>query len=260
MGLDLNKLYSPKRTGKTQLYEGGARTEYQRDFDRLIFSSAFRRLQNKTQVFPLPGSTFVHNRLTHSLEVSSIGRSLGKIVGTALNDKYKGTKTLSEDSIEFYKYELHQVIAAACLAHDIGNPAFGHSGEKAISNFFISSGIDKSLFTNEEWNDISNFEGNANSIRILAGQFNGRQPGGVKMTYTTLATILKYPCESTGINKSFKHLKKYGFFQAEKGIFIEIMDGLNLNREHVSPLCYSRYSFVYLLEAADYIAFNIIGF
>src|SRR5689334_10956592 len=134
--MDLNKLFSPNRTGKEVLYKGGARTEYQRDFDRLIFSSSFRRLQNKTQVFPLPGSAFVHNRLTHSLEVSSIGRSLGKIVGKAIVEKYN---TLDSDAVEFYKYELNQVIAAACLAHDIGNPAFGHSGEKAISNYFLNN-------------------------------------------------------------------------------------------------------------------------
>src|SRR5215217_7440545 len=126
------KLLSAKRWGSEDKYNADpaeARSEFQRDYDRLIFSSPFRRLQNKTQVFPLPGAVFVHNRLTHSLEVASVGRSLGKAVGDALAAKYKGT---GDDFTEFYKYELPSVIAAACLAHDIGNPPFGHSGEYAI--------------------------------------------------------------------------------------------------------------------------------
>ncbi|GAA3968008.1 dGTP triphosphohydrolase [Mucilaginibacter dorajii] len=255
--MNLNKLYSTKRPGKTN--NGlGVRSEFQRDFDRLIFSSPFRRLQNKTQVFPLPGSVFVHNRLTHSLEVSSVGRSLGKIAGAHIAEIHKSD--LEGDSIEFYKYHLAEVIAAGCLAHDIGNPAFGHSGEKAISNFFENGGVDKNLFKNEEWKDLTNFEGNANAFRILTNQFEGRLPGGYRITYATLATILKYPCESTAVNSSFKHLKKYGFFQSEKSLFLEIAEDLQMIREQVSPLCYGRHPFVYLLEAADDICYRIIDF
>src|SRR5438874_4152330 len=117
-------VFSTQRTGKGKASDG-QRSGFQRDFDRLIFSSAFRRLQNKTQVFPLPGTAFVHNRLTHSLEVASVGRSLGKMIGEGISTSLK----TNEEAYEFYRYELANVIAAGCLAHDIGNPAFGHSGE-----------------------------------------------------------------------------------------------------------------------------------
>jgi dGTPase len=254
--MDFKSLFSDKRTGKEKNFDG-IRSEFQRDFDRLIFSSAFRRLQNKTQVFPLPGSTFVHNRLTHSLEVSTVGRSLGKIVGEYIANHYCAGDT---KAIEFYKYELHNVIAAACLAHDIGNPAFGHSGESAISNFFTSNKQYEEYFTAGEWGDLTNFEGNANALRILTHQFNGNLAGGQRITYTTLATILKYPCESTGINEKFTHLKKYGFFQTEKKIFEEIANQFSLLQQSSSPLQYCRHPFVYLLEAADDITYNIIDF
>src|SRR5215210_7710808 len=189
--MDLNKLYSDKRTGiSTPSLVKDPRTEFQRDFDRIIFSSAFRRLQNKTQVFPLPGTAFVHNRLTHSLEVASVGRSLGKMVGEQVCVDFKGS---NEDAYEFYKYELANVIAAAGLAHDIGNPAFGHSGEKAISAYFLDSqsvlieGVAlRSFFNDKEWADVSNFEGNANAIRILTHLFKGRFQSGLGLTYTTL--------------------------------------------------------------------------
>src|SRR5579859_8091203 len=149
--MNWQQLYSPLRTGssgrsstgpsaggeapKSDARPGDAqlRTSFLRDYDRIIFSSAFRRLQNKTQVLPLPGPVFVHNRLTHSLEVASVGRSLGKAVGDALADRHGQN---GEEFREFYKYELPSVIAAGCLAHDIGNPPFGHSGEDAIRSFF----------------------------------------------------------------------------------------------------------------------------
>src|SRR3954453_9549080 len=168
--MEWETIFTTRRIGQ-QHESAGPRSGYQRDFDRIIFSSAFRRLQNKTQVFPLPGSTFVHNRLTHSLEVASVGRSLGSVIGKKLGERLKNK---SGDSYEFYRYELANVIAAGCLAHDIGNPAFGHSGEKAISAYFIdhaAKSIDgkelKSFFSEKEWADISNFEGNAYAIRIL---------------------------------------------------------------------------------------------
>lgn len=131
--MDLNAIYTNKRTGEN-ISSRNSRTEFQRDFDRIIFSSAFRRLQNKTQVFPLPGSVFVHNRLTHSLEVSCVGRSLGNLAGEFIYEKYK--HDLTEESKNFYLYNLSNVISTACLCHDIGNPAFGHSGEDAIASFF----------------------------------------------------------------------------------------------------------------------------
>ena len=236
--LDFDKLYTPKRTGKQKNFENGVRSEYQRDYDRLIFSSPFRRLQNKTQVFPLPGSSFVHNRLTHSLETSSVGRSLGKLAGVHISRNY----SKSAESVEFYKYELQNVIAAACLAHDIGNPAFGHSGESAISSFFERNGDQyNSDFTPAQWEDLTHFEGNANALRILTHQFDGNLPGGQRLTYTTLATILKYPCESIGSDGSFKQWKKYGFFQSEKSIFLEIVNQFGLIQQSENPIKYWRH-------------------
>src|SRR6476469_1135227 len=195
--IQFETIYTEKRVGSDKI-PSGPRSGFQRDFDRLIFSSAFRRLQNKTQVFPLPGTAFVHNRLTHSLEVASVGRSLGKMVGERLSEQYKLN---NEAAFEFYKYELANVIAAACLAHDIGNPAFGHSGEKAISAYFIENAFEKidgallrSFYNDQEWADISEFEGNANAIRVLTHSFKGRFNDGFGLTYNTIASILKYQC------------------------------------------------------------------
>ena len=172
MIMNWQQLYSPLRTGASVPSSTSAdpsRTSFLRDYDRIIFSSAFRRLQNKTQVFPLPGAVFVHNRLTHSLEVASVGRSLGKAVGDALGDKYAG---YGEEFREFYKYELPSVIAAGCLAHDIGNPPFGHSGEDAIRNFFRElqgegrSRFDQELSPNQQ-RDLLFFEGDILKFPII---------------------------------------------------------------------------------------------
>ena len=254
-------IYTEKRVGSDKI-PSGPRSGFQRDFDRLIFSSAFRRLQNKTQVFPLPGTAFVHNRLTHSLEVASVGRSLGKMIGEKISADFK---TTNEEAFEFYRYELANVIAAGCLAHDIGNPAFGHSGEKAISSYFTENaftmidGLElKQYFTEKEWSDLSNFEGNANAVRILTHSFRGRFRGGFGLTYTTIASILKYPCESIAVNRSFKHRKKYGFFQSEKDTIIQLARELGFIEESKEPLIYKRHPFVYLVEAADDICYSIV--
>ena len=253
-------IFTEKRVGSDKV-PAGTRSGFQRDFDRLIFSSAFRRLQNKTQVFPLPGTAFVHNRLTHSLEVASVGRSLGKMIGARISESFKNNEAV----FEFYRYELANVIAAACLAHDIGNPAFGHSGEKAISNYFIenaTSQIDgrelQSFFSEKEWKDLSSFEGNANAVRILTHQFRGRFKGGFGLTYTTIASILKYPCESNALDKKIRHRKKYGFFQSEKGIVVDIMQDLQMIEESKDPVVFKRHPFVYLVEAADDICYSIV--
>lgn len=253
-------IFTDKRVGSDKV-SPGIRSGFQRDFDRLIFSSAFRRLQNKTQVFPLPGTAFVHNRLTHSLEVASVGRSLGKMIGEKISENYKS----NEDVYEFYRYELANVVAAACLAHDIGNPAFGHSGEKAISNFFIENSetkIDgqelKSFFSEKEWKDVTSFEGNANAVRILTHSFRGRFKGGFGLTYTTVASILKYPCESVAVDKKFRHRKKYGFFQSEKETALKIMQELQMIEESSDPIIFKRHPFVYLVEAADDICYSIV--
>ncbi len=261
--MDWYTCYSQETIGRDRSALG-PRSHYQIDFDRLIFSSAFRRLQSKTQVFPLPGTAFVHNRLTHSLEVASVGRSLGAIVGSYLADKK--IRREDDESQLFYRNELSNVISSACLAHDLGNPAFGHSGESAISQYFKDQTENKidgiplySFFDEKQWHDLIHFEGNANAIRVLTRQYPGKGPGGLGLTLTTLASVLKYPCESMARNKKFTHRKKFGFFQSEKEVFLQIVDRLGMVCEESEPLLiYKRHPFVYLVEAADDICYNII--
>ena len=231
----------------------GIRSDFQRDYDRMVFSSPFRRLQNKTQVFPLPGSIFVHNRLTHSLEVSCCGRSIANEVAGALSARY------DDPEIKAKLGYLGEIVAAGCLAHDLGNPPFGHSGEKSISTFF-SEGPGRELqskFTEEQWNDLVHFEGNANAFRILTHQFNGRRRGGFAMTYSTLASIVKYPFES-----SLAHKNKFGFFTTEKDDFIKIADTLGMIRydEPDGKVHYARHPAVYIVEAADDICYEVMDF
>ncbi len=242
----LTSLRTGKETGKSSVHHD--RTQFQRDFDRLIFSSPFRRLQNKTQVFPLPGSIFVHNRLTHSLEVASVGRSLGNNISRKLKENYSGLPALID--------EIGYVVAAACLAHDMGNPPFGHSGEKALSEYFMNG--DGRQYeghcTKEEWCDLINFEGNANALRLLTHQFNGRRQGGYALTYTTVAGIIKYPWAScSGVKK-----KKYGYFQPEKEVFEKIVDELGIEPVDAAKNIYARHPLVYLVEAADDICYQIM--
>lgn len=260
--MDLNLIFSPKRLGVDQSKDD--RSEYQRDFDRIIFSSAFRRLQNKTQVFPLPGSVFVHNRLTHSLEVASVGRSLGNLAGEFIAEKFKAE--LNADAELFYQHNLYNVISSACLCHDIGNPAFGHSGEDAIASYFEKNELDsagnptafRKRFTNTEWTDFIHFEGNANAIRILTQQQTGKSASSLSLTFATLASIAKYPCESTARNKKFLHRKKFGFFQSEKENFKILAQETQMIQDSENPLIYKRHPFVWLVEAADDICYNII--
>lgn len=254
--MDLNSIYTSQRTGNNPNTKV-SRTDFQRDFDRIIFSSAFRRLQNKTQVFPLPGSVFVHNRLTHSLEVSSVGRSLGSVIGEFIYGQFKND--LNEESKNFYLHNLSNVIAAGCLCHDIGNPAFGHSGEDAIASYFDRNETAlKSKFNEKEWADLVNFEGNANAIRVLAQQQQGKDAGGVQLTFATLASIAKYPCEAIAKKKGVVHRKKFGFFQNEKDIFLEIAKRTSMLQENEEPYIFKRHPFVWLVEAADDICYNII--
>lgn len=259
-------LYNARRTGDPETKDANpdrVRTSYIRDYDRLIFSSAFRRLQNKTQVFPLPGAVFVHNRLTHSLEVASVGRSLGKAVGDRIAARY-GKE--NEGFREFYQYELPSVVAAACLAHDIGNPPFGHSGEDAIRTYFrelegdTRKLIDDHLDENQRL-DFEKFEGNSNAFRILTHNFNEDEPGGYKLTYTTLASIVKYPCSSCeGFNKAtgLVATKKSGFFDSEKETYRHIAATLGIPRKEGFDDVYARHPFVYLTEAADDICYRVI--
>jgi dGTPase len=226
------------------------RTEFQRDYDRLIFSSPFRRLQNKTQVFPLPGSIFVHNRLTHSLEVASVGRSLGTAVSKALRERYR-----PED--RDHLTELGDIVSAACLAHDLGNPPFGHSGEKAIASYFSDGNGQqwRQALSTAEFTDFSRFEGNANAFRLLTHAFNGRRPGGFALTYSTLASIVKYPYVSSLTDEGHA---KFGFFTSEVESFERIADTLGLLRKEAAGLCFCRHPLVYLVEAADDICYQIM--
>ena len=248
------QLISNKRLGQESRHPDRQddRTEFKRDYDRLIFSAPFRRMQNKTQVFPLPGSIFVHNRLTHSLEVASVGMSLGNDVAHAV------MKTRPELADTLFP-QIGTIVSTACLAHDMGNPPFGHSGEKAIQTFFSegNGAILQPMVSKELWADITHFEGNANAFRLLAHRFLGRRDGGFAMTYATLASIVKYPFASTLAEKGHG---KFGFFKEEQEIYRNIADELGiicLSKPH-EPLQYVRHPLVYLVEAADDICYEIM--
>lgn len=255
------QLISSKRLGeedRTKPLEE-RRTEFQRDYDRLIFSAAFRRLQNKTQVFPLPGSIFVHNRLTHSLEVSSVGRSLGTDISRELINRHP---ELDNSEIT----GMGAIVSAACLAHDMGNPPFGHSGERAIRTYF-SEGKGCSLQTlitpdgkelsEAEWTDMTRFDGNANTFRLLTHHFNGRRKGGFVMTYATLAAIVKYPY---GSDRAIRK-PKFGYFESERQTFLNIAESLGiscLEKDSNGSMLHARHPLVYLVEAADDICYEIM--
>ncbi len=247
--MNWEQLLSTRRLGLEDYDKPGHhnRTEFQRDYDRVIFSSPFRRLQNKTQVFPLPGRIFVHNRLTHSLEVASVGRSIGNNIARQLFE--------TDDHITDSVMEIGSIVSAACLVHDLGNPPFGHSGENVISSFFTEGngrGI-KNMVSPEEWSDLSNFEGNANAFRLLTHQFYGRREGGFVLTYATLASTIKYPYPSN-VSKG----KKYGFFRSEAENMRKICDYLGMRDENSTTLRYHRHPLVYIVEAADDICYQIM--
>jgi dGTPase len=241
------RLLSPIRLGAESdeiLDSSYTRTQFQRDYDRIIFSSPFRRLQNKTQVFPLPGSIFVHNRLTHSLEVASVGRSLGNLLVNTIQKK--------ESSTNFNLIaEIPTIVSTACLAHDLGNPPFGHSGEEAIRKYFTDNAeLFKPLVSEQEWVDLTRYEGNANAFRLLTQQLEGRRSGGYRLSYAVLASLVKYPYPS-----SFNG-KKFGFFQSDKNVFAQIANRLGLveNQQNV----FARHPLVYLVEAADDICYQVM--
>lgn len=252
--MDWLRLISNKRLGQETRHplRHDDRSEFKRDGDRLIYSAPFRRLQNKTQVFPLPGSVFVHNRLTHSLEVSSLGKSLGDDVARILTDRHPHLRgTLFE--------EIGTIVQTAGLAHDMGNPPFGHSGEQAIQSFFTEGpGSDlRKKVSARFWDDITHFEGNANAFRLLTHQFQGRRFGGFVMTYSTLAAIVKYPFSS---DLAGSH-GKFGFFESEREDFERIAEDLGMRcLEHGegTSVRYARHPLVFLMEAADDICYEIM--
>ncbi len=259
--MNWSTLFSQKRLGekKNKLNTQSDRSNFEKDYDRVVFSSAFRRLQDKTQVIPLPESDFVHTRLTHSLEVSCVGRSLGKIVGKEIIDRHKLYSIININ-------DFAAIVATACLSHDLGNPPFGHSGESAISNYFKNGNGKKyeTLINNKDkWSDLINFEGNANGFKMLTSSRKSIG-GGVKLTYTTLASFVKYPTKSSKEKKEIEKykdkisFKKYGYFQTDREIFCDIFDSLEIDK--VTDYYYLRHPLAFLVEASDDICYRIMDF
>jgi len=257
------QLLSLKRQGDTskrlRKEQDDTRLGFEVDYDRIIFSAAFRSLQDKTQVIPLSKTDFVHNRLTHSLEVSVVGRSLGRLVGKQIIANYPHLQ-------EVHGYQANDfgaIVAAAALSHDIGNPPFGHSGEKAIGEYFkTGNGLQyKDQLTEKEWQDLIDFEGNANGFSVLAASREGIE-GGLRISYATLGAYMKYPKESLPKKPTSKICdKKYGFFQSDKSFFNEVAAELGLiSNKSGNDIGFERHPLAYLVEAADDICYTIIDF
>ncbi|AIY12834.1 MULTISPECIES: dGTP triphosphohydrolase [Cellulophaga] len=261
--MNWEQLLSLKRQGdhhkRLRKEQDETRLGFEVDYDRIIFSSAFRSLQDKTQVIPLSKTDFVHTRLTHSLEVSVVGRSLGRIAGKKIIEKHPYLS-------EVHGYQMNDfgaIVAAAALSHDIGNPPFGHSGEKAIGEFFKTGEGKKfkPLLSDKEYQDIIDFEGNANGFRLLTASRKGVE-GGLRLSYGTLGAFMKYPKESLP-KKPTRHIadKKFGFFQSDKNEFIPIAQELGLVQTSAGEsISYSRHPLTFLVEAADDICYTIIDF
>lgn len=260
--MNWEQLLSLKRFGDTterlRKDQDETRLGFEVDFDRIIFSDSFRSLQDKTQVIPLSKTDFVHTRLTHSLEVSVVARSLGRIVGKELLKKYPNLKELGYQANDF-----GAIVAAAALAHDIGNPPFGHSGEKAIGEYFKSGAGQKykDELTEKQWQDLIDFEGNANGFKILTQSRVGVE-GGLRLSYATLGTFMKYPKESLP-KKPSNHIvdKKFGVFQSDIEAFNDVVNELGIPKlrldEHIA---FNRHPLAFLVEAADDICYTIIDF
>ena len=259
--MNWEQLLSLKRSGDTQKRPRDAQDEtrlgFDVDFDRIIFSSAFRSLQDKTQVIPLSETDFVHTRLTHSLEVSVVGRTLGRRVGKVLLERHPNLVALGYTFNDF-----GAIVAAASVTHDIGNPPFGHSGEKAIGEYFkTGNGAKyKGKLTDKEYQDLIDFEGNANGFKILTESREGVF-GGLRLSYATLGAFLKYPKESLPKNPT-NHIvdKKYGFFQSEKQEFLDVVENLGMLQKSAEAISFYRHPLAYLVEAADDICYTIIDF
>ena len=256
------ELLSLKRFGDTnkrlRKEQDETRLGFEVDYDRIIFSSEFRSLQDKTQVIPLSKTDFTHTRLTHSLEVSVVGRSLGRSVGKKILEKHPHLHS----TLGYQANDFGAIVAAAALSHDIGNPPFGHSGEKAIGEYFISGNGKnfKAELTDKEYEDLCRFEGNANGFKILTQSREGRE-GGLRLSYATLGAFTKYPKESLP-KKPTQHIadKKYGVFQSEINEFKTVAEELGLTKRSDSNISYSRHPLAFLVEAADDICYTIIDF
>jgi dGTPase len=261
--MNWEQLLSLKRQGdkgkRLRIEQDDTRLGFEVDYDRIIFSSAFRSLQDKTQVIPLSKTDFVHTRLTHSLEVSVVGRSIGRLVGKKIIEKYPHLKELHG----YQANDFGAIVAAAALSHDIGNPPFGHSGEKAIGEYFsIGKGQKhKNQLTNKEWQDLIDFEGNANGFSVLTSSRPGIE-GSIRLTYAVLGSYMKYPKESLPKKPTPKISdKKYGFFQTDKDFFKEVATELGLiPNKSGNDIGFERHPLAYLVEAADDICYTIIDF
>ncbi|MDO4782222.1 MAG: dNTP triphosphohydrolase [Capnocytophaga felis] len=255
--LSLNRFGDTKK--RLRKGQDATRSNFDSDYDRVVFSSAFRSLQDKTQVIPLSKTGFVHTRLTHSMEVSVVGRSLGRAVGSHLLEKYPSLEELGYQANDF-----GAIVAAASVAHDIGNPPFGHSGEKAIGEFFKykKGAAIKNLLTDKQYEDLCSFEGNANGFRILNESRPGVE-GGLRLSFATLGAFMKYPKESLPFRPT-KNIadKKYGVFQSERDFFAKVAQELQLksNSEVNNNLRFARHPLAFLVEAADDICYTIIDF
>ena len=260
--MNWEQLLSLKRFGDTnkrlRKEQDETRLGFEVDYDRIIFSQEFRSLQDKTQVIPLSQTDFVHTRLTHSLEVSVVGRSLGRKVGQRILEKHPHLQNVHG----YQANDFGAIVATAALAHDIGNPPFGHSGEKSIGEFFKSGAGKqyKEQLSDKEYQDLCDFEGNANGFKILTQSRAGRE-GGLRLSYATLGAFTKYPKESLP-KKPTKHIadKKYGFFQSEKETFYDVANELGLIKRSNNSISYARHPLAYLVEAADDICYTIIDF
>ena len=261
--MNWEQLLSLKRYGDTnkrlRKEQDETRLGFEVDYDRIIFSSEFRSLQDKTQVIPLSQTDFVHTRLTHSLEVSVVGRSLGRQVGKKILEKYPHLKEIHGHHVN----DFGAIVASAALAHDIGNPPFGHSGEKAIGQYFsIGNGkVFKDLLTKKQYQDLCDFEGNANGFKIVTQTREGRE-GGLRLSYATLGAFTKYPKESLPKKPTSRIAdKKYGFFQADKATFLDVANELGLKPTNQgADSGFSRHPLAFLVEAADDICYTIIDF
>lgn len=251
MRMDWGRLLTKIRLGREEdKPSDDIRSEYMRDWDRIVYSSAFRRMQDKTQVFPLAESDYVRTRLTHSIEVSSVGRSLGTLVGGFVKEN---------EEIDVDAQDFGNIVATACLAHDIGNPPFGHSGEEAIRSWFADKGKQYlQMLTAEEQEDFLNFEGNAQGFRILTRLQNAVGRGGMQLTYAVLAAYIKYPRASYPRNqsKSLVSEKKFGYYFNDQENFLRVAKqaGLVEKRDGV----YARHPLAFLMEAADDICYRVI--
>lgn len=255
------KLLTPRRLGKEENEDLSInRTPFQRDYDRIVFSSAFRRLKDKTQVFSLPKSDYIRTRLIHSHEVSCVGRSLGRMVGEKVVEKY-----LKHDQLKFTSADFGDIVSSACLAHDIGNPPFGHAGEEAISTAFQSwyQNRDESCLSRSQRQELEHYEGNALGFRILTKLEMSHRRGGMQLTCPTLAAFAKYP-KTSHVDKEIlgayqgRSIKKYSFFQSETTLFEEVAETVGLIRRSPEAHWWSRHPLAFLVEAADDICYSVI--